>query len=427
MIVRQKNALLDIEVISFDLGEALKSPGSAADPILMEFDEILVFSLVTADITEAGASHQTTVEEVEEGQKEATDRNTLLEPIIDKLISQARQDEPVQVVSISGAVRAPGKYPLTEKATIKTLISAAGGLKDSAFLDAAELRRMSVRSGGQANANYREVNLTQLQRNLGFPLQSRDHLTVREIPDWSPSDAVIIEGEVSFPGTYLIKKGERLSDLLRRAGGLTEDASTDAAIFTRREIAEQENLRARQFQREIQNTFASRLLTAETTTQNADDVSDIIGLLEQFESKGRLLIDLTAALAGVVNADLSLRDGDRLIIPKVSKTVTIVGEVKRPGTHTFDEMLSIQDYLELSAGLTKRADGKGIYIVKANGAVITLKTNLWRFSKINENLDPGDTIVVPIDTEYKEVLASWREITQVIYQSMVSIAAVARL
>ena len=442
MIVRQKNAMLDIEVISFDMGEALKSPGSAADPILMEFDEILVFSLVTADILETvpeeGASQQTTAEEiyfqqlsldeeVDDGLEEDTNRNSLLEPIILKLRSQARQNEPVQTVSISGAVRAPGEYPLTENATIQTLISAAGGLKDSAFLDAAELRRILVRSRGQATADYEEVNLTQLQGNLELPLQSRDHLTVREIPDWSPNDAIIIEGEVRFPGTYLIRRGERLSDVIKRAGGLTEDASPDAAIFTRQEVAEQENLRAEQFKREIQNTFASRLLTAETTTQNITDVSDIIASLEQFESKGRLLIDLTAALGGAVNADLNVSDGDRLIIPKVSKTVTVVGEVKRSGTHTFNEMFTLEDYLELSAGLTKRADGKGIYIVKANGSVITLKTNLWRFSKRNSNLDPGDTIVVPIDTQYKDILASWREITQVVYQSVVSIAAVARL
>ena len=145
------------------------------------------------------------------------------------------------------------------------------------------------------------------------------------------------------------------------------------------------------------------------------------------DSEGRLLIDLSAALAGDTSADLYVSDGDRLVIPKGSNTVTVVGEVKRAGTHTFRESFSLEDYVELSAGLTRRADDGGIYIVKANGSVVTLEKNLWRFTARDSNLDPGDTIVVPINTQYKESLASWREITQIIYQSMVSVAAVARL
>jgi polysaccharide export outer membrane protein len=68
-----------------------------------------------------------------------------------------------------------------------------------------------------------------------------------------------------------------------------------------------------------------------------------------------------------------------------------------------------------------------VYIVKANGSVVTLEQNLWRFTGANRSLDPGDSIVVPIDTQYKESLTSWREITQIVYQSMVSIAAVVSL
>ena len=111
----------------------------------------------------------------------------------------------------------------------------------------------------------------------------------------------------------------------------------------------------------------------------------------------------------------------------LSNTVSVVGEVKRQGTHPFQGELSLDDYIDLSAGFTRRADDGGIYIVKANGSVVTLERNLWRFTGNNSSLDPGDTIVVPINTQYKESLASWREITQIVYQSMVSIAAVVSL
>ena len=132
-------------------------------------------------------------------------------------------------------------------------------------------------------------------------------------------------------------------------------------------------------------------------------------------------------MSGDVNADLEVEDGDRLVIPVLSNTVTVVGEVKRQGTHSFQGELKLDDYIDLSAGFTRRADDSSVYIVKANGSVETLGRNLWRFNGNNRSLDPGDTIVVPVNVQYQSSLVSWREITQIIYQSVVSVAAVARL
>ncbi len=402
MIVRQKNALLDIDVLSFDLASVIASPGSDQDPLLSEFDEVLIFSLVTAE------------------------RNVLLQPVIAKLRSQARQNEPVKLVSVSGAVRAPGTYPLIAGATVGTLIDAAGGLTDSAFLEAAELRRLANRTDGEVRADYIDVDLS-MPRGQDLVLISRDHLTIRDIPDWSPTDSILVEGEVKFPGEYRIRKGETLSDVIARAGGFTSNASPESAIFNREAVAILEAQRAAEFARDIETTFATRLLTEETTTQAITDVAQIVESLEAIEGAGRLLINLPAAMSGDLNADLEVEDGDRLVIPVLSNTVSVVGEVKRQGTHSFQTELNLDDYIDLSAGFTRRADDGGIYIVKANGSVMTLERDLWRFTGNNSSLDPGDTIVVPINTQYKESLASWREITQIIYQSMVSIAAVARL
>ena len=157
------------------------------------------------------------------------------------------------------------------------------------------------------------------------------------------------------------------------------------------------------------------------------EISQIVSLLQGVETAGRLLIDLPAAMSGDLNADLEVRDGDRLVIPILSNTISVVGEVKRQGTHTFQSELTLADYIDLSAGLTRRAAEGDIYIVKANGSVVTLERNLWLFTGNNSTLDPGDSIVVPINTQYKDSLASWREITQIVYQSVVSVAAVARL
>jgi polysaccharide export outer membrane protein len=232
---------------------------------------------------------------------------------------------------------------------------------------------------------------------------------------------------VKFPGEYRIRKGETLSDVIKRAGGFTDNASPESAVLSREAVAALEAERAAQFARDIQTTFATRLLTEETTTQGMAEISQIVSSLQAVEGAGRLLIDLPAAMSGDLDADLEVEDGDRIVIPVLSNTVSVVGEVKRQGTHSFQGELTLDDYIDLSAGFTRRADDGGIYIVKANGSVVTLEKNLWRFTGNNRSLDPGDTIVVPINTQYKESLASWREITQIVYQSMVSVAAVAAL
>ena len=412
LVIRVKNQLLDIEVIQFSLIDSLLNSTGAGDPELKVGDQVLVFS---APDLEASAPT-------------AFSRASLLKPVLSKLALQARDGEPRLTTSVQGAVKVPGEYPILPGYRVADLIRAAGGLKDSAFLDAAELRRITERVSGEVVASYQEIDLDKvLSTTGGTLLQSRDSLTVRDIPDWSPNETITIEGEVRFPGKYRIVKGETLTDVVARAGGLTDEAAPEASTFTRVSVAAREADRALQFARDIQQTFATRLLTEESTSQGLAEITQIVSALEASGGKGRLLIDLGMALAGDPNYDLEVESGDVLSIPQRSNTVSVVGEVQRSGTHTYQGELALEDYIDLSAGLTRRADESGIYIVKANGSVVTLQRNLWRFTGDNKSLDPGDTIVVPINTQYKESLASWREITQIVYQSVVSIAAVARL
>ena len=412
LLVRIKNQLLDIEVIQFRLVDSLLSPSGEGDPELRVGDQVLIFS----------------APDVESSAPSAYSRAALLEPVLDKLGLQARDREPRLTASIQGAVKVPGEYPILPGYRVRDLILAAGGLKDSAFTKNAELKRVTETSDGEVVETYLEVNVADsLAGSGGAILESRDSLLVREIPDWNPDREFVIDGEVRFPGTYSIRKGETLSQVIKRAGGFTENASPESAVFTRETVAALEAERAAQFARDIQTAFATRLLTEETTTQSMAEISQIVSSLQAVEGAGRLLIDLPAAMSGDLNADLEVEDGDRLVIPILSNTVSVVGEVARQGTHSFQDELTLDDYIDLSAGPTPRADDGGIYIVKANGSVVTIQRNLWRFSGNNSSLDPGDTIVVPINTQYKESLASWREITQIVYQSMVSIAAVASL
>ena len=427
LIVRQKNEQLDIEVLPLNLIAALSDVYSDENILTAPRDKIVVFGLPSvSDISSLDTDADADADAVADADAEMTSvqRLALLEPIIEKLKSQARNGEPVQIASISGAVKAPGDYPLGSQDTIATLVAAAGGLKDSVYLESAELRSLYLGQNGQMSSRYRDVNLSVELASSSLALQSRDHLFVRELPEWNPTSAVTLEGEVRFPGEYRIRKLETLADVIKRAGGLTSSASRDGAVFTRDSIAELEATRSKQFAQSIIRDFASSQLTKEDNTIGIAEVQVIAEILENFEGAGRLLVDIEAAMSGDALANIVLEDGDALSIPTQVSTVTVVGEIRRPGTHAFQSGLDLNDYLGLSAGMTARADDKEVYIVKANGSVLRPAKSLFRFAGGNGALRPGDTIVVPVDAGYTDNLTLWREVTQVIFNSTAGLASV---
>jgi polysaccharide export outer membrane protein len=183
-------------------------------------------------------------------------------------------------------------------------------------------------------------------------------------------------------------------------------------------------VRSKQFAQSILRDFASSQLTKEDNNIKIEEVQAIAEILENFEGAGRLLVDVEAAMSGDSLANIVLEDGDTLKIPEQISTVTVVGEIRRPGSHTFQAGLDLNDYLGLSAGLTARAENKELYIVRADGSVVRPTTSWLRFSGGNDSINPGDTIVVPIDAGYTDNLTLWREVTQVIFNSTAGLASI---
>lgn len=154
-------------------------------------------------------------------------------------------------------------------------------------------------------------------------------------------------------------------------------------------------------------------------------------LLEQIRSTeaiGRLVIDLGSlaarALSDELVDDVELKDGDRLLVPTQSQVVTVIGEVQRSTSHLYLTGLSRDDYLELSSGLTRRADKKHIYVVRASGAVLTGNRSRWFGSRGGTEILPGDTIVAPMDTDRVRPLTLWTRISQILYQAAIAVAAI---
>lgn len=351
-------------------------------------------------------------------------RTELLFPVLEKLRLQARNGTEPQVVSVSGEVLVEGEYPLARNADVRDLIDAAGGLKDSAFLGRAELSRAVARSNTTRglHVEHSEINLAEVlsgQQNL--ILASRDRLNVFPVPEWNLDRTIELTGEVRFPGVYTIQQGEMLSDVLKRAGGITANAFVDGSLFTREQIRERETLQLKKLSEQLRSDIAAKSLSSETVRISPEDAITMISEIEKVKPVGRLVVNLPMIMAGDPSADLQVEDGDELHIPRINSTIAIVGEVQHPSSHRFTSNLALGDYLKLAGGFRKRADGDRVYVIRADGSVM-VPQNSW-FSVGKNSLKAGDTIVVPLDTEYKDNLSLWTQVTQIFYQSAVAVAA----
>lgn len=352
-------------------------------------------------------------------------RTELLYPVLKQLKMQARVDNNLALISVTGAVRVPGEYPLTRDAKVADLINAAGGLNDATYISRAELSR-TVRQNTQQNGiRVEHININLQQALLGgdenIALHNRDRLNVFSIPGWEDKREVVIQGEVRFPGTYIIQQGETLSQVIARAGGVTDNAFVFGSVFTREQVKEKEIMQYAKLVEQLKSDVATRALSAERANIAPADAMKMIQELEKLQPMGRLVINLEQVMAANPAYDMAVENGDQLFVPRVNRAVTVLGEVQHAGTHRFDTRLSLDEYLNLAGGLRKRADGERTYVIRADGSVMVPNTS-W-FAVSSDQLMPGDTVIVPLDTEYKDSLSLWAQVTQIFYQSAVAIAA----
>lgn len=351
-------------------------------------------------------------------------RNNLLEPILNRLRNQFTESGNLPLVFVDGEVRYPGVYPLVENGTAADLVAAAGGLRESAYLARSEITRTKI-VDGEATTDYVSFNLMdELMGNAEVMLSGRDRLNVFSIPEWQNTLEVVLEGEVRFPGTYAIRRGETLAKLVERAGGLTDYAFAKGALFTRDELKELERQRMRQLAQDLQRELATNNITgAGNVSLSYADTSRLLSDLTEVEPVGRMVIDLPDILTGSANADLQLKDGDRLFIPPRQNSINIIGEVQLASSYRFDADIGPYEYIRKAGGTKKKADEDRIFIVKANGSVTSLNGGGWFDFSNGPHLEPGDTIVVPLDTQYTDNMTLWADVTQILYQTGIAIAA----
>jgi polysaccharide export outer membrane protein len=278
------------------------------------------------------------------------------------------------------------------------------------------------------------VPLVQTSEYQAFELKPLDQVRISRIPNWSYGDAVELTGSLVFPGSYPIVPGEKLSSLVSRAGGIAENGFPQGAVLIKVEAKEREQAQLEKLIASIQRTALAQSQTREQESNlggsSAQADLELLEDLLQSDAGGRVVIDLPAILAGDPSADIQLEAGDSLFVPEFNSTISVIGEVRQPGTFRFDTDRRVNDYIEQAAGATVRADLKVAYVVRANGKVdlVGNKSPLLSFrSSRASDLQPGDTIVVPVNEEYQPVLARYKEVSTVIFQSVASLYPLFRL
>ena len=403
ILSREVDAVGSVELTALKASDLLDKTKPSSSMFLLPKDKIIFFSASAGRQDSASAGHQDT-----------------LDPLISKLRSQERTGAQAPVVGIAGKVKFPGEYPLTEGMTLSTLIAAAGGFLPGASLEQIEIVRQDLSQQRSASKSAIPVSLSGAADGATFGLQAGDTVAIRTIPDYAEKTQIELAGEVRFPGVYIFERGETLSDVIDRAGGLTDLAFPEAAFLSRRALIEAEDKELKRLSEKVESELAAAKLQG---GEDALEGKDAIAALKALKATGRLVIDLKGILAGV-NADIALEDGDSLRIPKFNGSVSIIGEVQRNVNYTYDSAKSLSDYIEMAGGYKDTADEKRVYVVKASGEIINPnKRSFFRFNQ-SASVSPGDTIVVPIDTsERKKGLEVLADVSQIIYQLSLGAAA----
>jgi protein involved in polysaccharide export with SLBB domain len=397
-----------VRVFSVDLEKALSAPESGSNFELAPRDAVFVFD------RESG-------------------RDRIIQPLLRELRQQSRIDDPTLEVSVAGKIKIPGQYPLEPGMRVSDLLRAGGSLDEAAYGGKAELTRYEISSNGARQAELIEIDLAQVLSGdvkADLALRPFDYLVIKEVPLWGAQEEVEILGEVRFPGRYPIHRGETLRSVMARAGGLTDLAFVKGAIFTREELKERERKQLETLATRMESDLAqTSLMVAQETGRDATQAlavgQSLLASLRDATPVGRLVIDLERSSRANPGSeqDIVLKDGDRLMVPRVTQEVTVIGEVQSVTSHLYRADLSRDEYIAMSGGLTPRADEDRVYVVRADGSVVTRSGNTW-FNGGSVDIQTGDTIVAPLDTERMRPLPFWTAVTSIIYNIAVAASAV---
>lgn len=324
-----------------------------------------------------------------------------------------------RAVFVRGAVRNGGHYPVASGVSLDNVLAVAGGLALEANTSNIEITSSYTGEGLQAG---RDTGMRRIRVNLretspqSVMIGPGDSVRVNQRFDKITDKSVLIMGEVKNPGRYDLIAGDKVSDLIERAGGLTRQAYPDGAIFSRESERRAEESRFRAAARDLERALAISLEKDGGKSPNATQIAMARGLAEELrevEAVGRITVETDPGmLSARPELDMLLESGDRLFVPKRPLTVRVSGEILSPASLQFRDERKPLEYIHQAGGFTYHADKDRTFVLYPDGSAQPLQVNSWNYNPIF--IPPGSTIVVPRDPKPFDFIQSAKDISQIL-------------
>ncbi|MDB5038355.1 MAG: polysaccharide biosynthesis protein [Bacteriovoracaceae bacterium] len=336
-----------------------------------------------------------------------------------------------ETVSISGKINKPGTYLFFAGMRLKDLLYMAGNLKQDAYLANAEIARYKI-SGEELKLERLQVNLkSTLAANSSKDnplLEPKDRVFIQGLSNWGLENYATVTGEVRFPGEYPFLPGERLSSVIERAGGFTKKAFLPGAFYTRVSVKEIQKKALKEQVAQLEEAVLqesvrpSQYLSSQdvqTFQQAVLARKEMLKKLQSSDVTGRMLIHISP-LPEFKNGtyDIPLEAKDSITIPSIPSVATVQGEVYNPSSMVFVSGKTVQYYLEKAGGTTPNANNESIFVIKADGSVISRRQNRGFLLRnfYQTEIERGDSILVPKDITQFSWLNTTKDITEILFK-----------
>jgi len=334
----------------------------------------------------------------------------LLQPF-DTVRILGRYETDAPRVTVRGEVLRPGVYAMSQGMTAAQLVRMADGFKRDALLTDADLASYEIKDGMEVVSQRTTVHIGAAVKggvaDADVALKPGDVLTVHQVSGWNDIGASVkVQGEARYPGTYGLQEGERLSSVLLRAGGFRSTAYPAGAMLLRTEVRALEEKSRAEMIHQIENSSAAARLQPNANGQDQtatlqlliQQQNEVLQRLRSQAASGRLVIKINSDINSWANtdADIEMRAGDVLLIPKRPAFVLVSGQVYNASAITFVPGQTAGWYLKHAGGATDLANRKEIFVVRANGSVVGRRSGEWyQGDVLSVKLNPGDVVVVP--------------------------------
>jgi polysaccharide export outer membrane protein len=330
-------------------------------------------------------------------------------------------------VQLSGAIRGPGRYFVGPSVVLPDLVQAAGGTINWADASAVEVISTAVDTGSGRAATSRAT----LSRGAGtyasYVVRPQDVFRFNQVFADNDNGTVTVQGEVRFTGSFQIRRGEHLSELLQRAGGLTSTAYPYGTVFLRKSVANMEHESFLRAAKETEDQLIVAMTRVGSDKVSPDTFSAMQGFITDLRNQkavGRIsIVADPSVLAAKPDLDPLLEPGDVIYIPQRSGTISVLGQVRQPGSYPYQAHMSIWDYIARAGGYSPTAEESGAYIVLPDGSARKIERSWLNFD--TDSMPPGSAIVVPRDVTPLDLRQIIIDTSQIFSQLAVSIASVA--